>query len=226
MAHGGTEPARSGGGDPAPAVPEARKSAGEPDVLLDVQDLHVDRIGLDVEDLRARVALRAEVRDLLTLEVGVDAVLGKVDLDIEGVQAKALLRVDLDNVAAIIESVLRTVDRNPRILESVARPVSGAAESLGQGAGRAAGELGRGAGEAAGDAASAAGDAARDVTGTASSTVEGGKGDGGALSGSAPARPSRERGPQDVRPSRPRPRRHRRPTPSRRTAAARRHLHR
>lgn len=107
-------------------------------MLLDVEELHVDRIGLDVEDLRARVALRAEVQDLLTLEVGVDAVLGKVDLDIEGVQAKALLKVNLDNVVAIIENVLRTIDRNPQILESVARPVGEAAESLGQGAGRAA----------------------------------------------------------------------------------------
>ncbi|HET6635258.1 MAG TPA: hypothetical protein VFH77_09530, partial [Streptomyces sp.] len=35
----------------------------DPDVLLDVPQLHVDEIGLEVENLRARVSLQAEVLD-------------------------------------------------------------------------------------------------------------------------------------------------------------------
>src|SRR3954454_21945572 len=71
----------------------------EPDVLLDVPLLKVDEIVLDVEDLRARVSLQAEVLDLLRLNVGADVALGSVHLDIKGVEAQALLKVRLDNVA-------------------------------------------------------------------------------------------------------------------------------
>src|ERR687898_3040042 len=45
----------------------------EPDVLLDVSDLEVDRISLEVEDLRAHVSILVELANLLNLSVGVDA---------------------------------------------------------------------------------------------------------------------------------------------------------
>src|SRR3712207_9024778 len=44
---------------------------------------------------------------------GVDVELGKVALDIKGVEAQALLKVRLDHVTAIVDRVLTTVDRNP-----------------------------------------------------------------------------------------------------------------
>src|SRR5215207_10450281 len=50
-----------------------------PDVLLDVPVVKVDEIDLEVEDLRAQVAVMAEVQDLVKLSVGVDAKLGKVE---------------------------------------------------------------------------------------------------------------------------------------------------
>ncbi|WP_433894169.1 hypothetical protein [Streptomyces sp. CA-111067] len=152
--------------------PDARKPQGDPDVLLDIPDLHVDEIDLDVQDLRARVALHAEVLDLLKLDVGVDVVLGRVELDVTGVQAQALLKVRLDNVAEIVGSVLRTIDRNPQILEQVTRPVGEAVQSVGSGAGRAVGELGRGAGEAVEDVGEGAGEAVEDVAEGAGQAVE------------------------------------------------------
>ncbi|BBA95569.1 hypothetical protein RVR_477 [Actinacidiphila reveromycinica] len=153
-------------------VRDARASDGDPDVLLDVPDLHVDRIQLDVQDLRARVALHAEVLDLLKLDVGVDAVLGRVQLGIDGVQAQALLKVRLDNVAEIIRDVLRTIDDNPQIIEQITRPVGEAARSVGQGAGRAVGELGQGAGEAVQDVGANAGKAVGDVGEAAGEAVD------------------------------------------------------
>jgi hypothetical protein len=120
-----------------------------PDVLLDVPVVKVDEIDLEVDDLRAQVAVSAEVRDLVQLSVGAEAKLGKVELNIQGVEAQALVKARLDNVAAILERVLITLDRNPELLESVGH----AAESVGQGAGRmldetgdAVEEVGRGAG--------------------------------------------------------------------------------
>src|SRR5690606_8408503 len=109
--------------------------SSEPDVHLDVPDLHVDEIHLEVEDLRASVSLRAEVLDLVRLNVGADVGLGKVQLDIKGVGAKALLNVRLQNVAAIIQDVLRTLDNNPQILEQLTRGLGGAVEAVGRGAG-------------------------------------------------------------------------------------------
>jgi hypothetical protein len=138
-------------------------SSDEPDVLLDVQQLRVDEITLDVEDLRARVSLQAEILDLLKLNVGVDAELGSVHLEIRGVEAQALLKVRLDNVAGIIGRVLTTIDRNPEIIEHLAAGVGSAADELGRGAGDAVGELGRGAGEIVEDVDRYAGDAIDDL---------------------------------------------------------------
>lgn len=162
----------------------------EPDVLLDVPVVKVDEINLEVEDLRARVSLQAEVLELLKLNVGADVALGKVQLDIKGVDAQALLKVRLDNVAAIIERVLKTIDQNPQILEQVTSGVRSAVQNVSGGAGEAAGALGRSAGKAvestgegagravestgegAGRAAEGAGDAAREVGGGAGQAVE------------------------------------------------------
>jgi hypothetical protein len=124
------------------------KADADPDVHLDVPTLKVDEIDLYVEDLRARVSLHAEVLDLLKLDVGVDVVLGQVELDIKGVEAQALLNVRLDNVATILGDVLNTIDRNPQLLEQITAPAGDAVAAVGHGAGRAVGELGHGAGEA------------------------------------------------------------------------------
>ncbi|WP_411090339.1 hypothetical protein [Streptomyces sp. 049-1] len=136
---------------------------GEPDVLLDVPELHVEEISLHVENLQARVSLSAEVLELLKLNVGADVSLGRVELDIKGVQAQALLKVRLDNVADMVGRVLSTVDAHPQILEQLTSGLDSAAESLGSGAGQVAGELAEGAGDAARDVGESAGKTVREV---------------------------------------------------------------
>jgi pyruvate/2-oxoglutarate dehydrogenase complex dihydrolipoamide acyltransferase (E2) component len=131
-----------------------RGGAGDdPDVLLDVPSLRVDSIHLEVDDLDAHVALKANVLDLVNLNVGVNVELGQVRIDIQGVEARALVAARLDHVAAIVDRVLTTVDRNPELLENLGR----AADEIGAGAGRALEQtggavesLGRTAGEAGG----------------------------------------------------------------------------
>jgi hypothetical protein len=137
-------------------------SAGDqtiPDVLLDVPVVKVDEINFELNDLRAKVSLYAKVLDLVELSVGVDAYLGRVKLVIQGVEAQALLKVRLDNVTAILDRVLTTIDRNPQIVERLVEGVSSAVEDVGQGAGQLVGEglnsavedIGAGAGELVGE---------------------------------------------------------------------------
>ncbi|MET8681415.1 hypothetical protein ABZW18_28505 [Streptomyces sp. NPDC004647] len=135
----------------------------EPDVFLEVPLVKVDEIHLEVEDLRARVSLQAEVLDLLKLNVGADAALGRVELEIKGAEAQALLKVRLDNVAAILGRVFETIDDNPQILEQITRGVGSAVQEVGSGAGGAVGELGRGAGEVAEDVGGSVGEIGEDV---------------------------------------------------------------
>ncbi|MBV2367229.1 hypothetical protein, partial [Streptomonospora nanhaiensis] len=146
-------------GRAARAAPAKRAATDqEPDVLLDVPDLAVDEIDLDVENLRARVSLQAEVGDLLRLNVGADVDLGAVSLTLRGVEAQARLKVRLDNVAAIIERVLRTIDENPQLItEGLAGPLKSAVDEVGGVAGQATGVLGRGAEAAAGGLGALAG---------------------------------------------------------------------
>ena len=130
----------------------------EPDVYLDVPVLKVDEIDLELDALKARVALEADVLDLLKLNVGVDAELGRVSLKIKGVDASALLKVRLDNLTVIIDRVMTTIDNNPQILERLVDRVGGTLDELGAGAGHAIGDLGRGAGALAAGAGQAVGE--------------------------------------------------------------------
>jgi hypothetical protein len=90
-------------------------------VLLDVSELEVARIGLTVRGLRAHVSVLAELASLVNLQIGVDARLDEVELEIEGVKAKVLLKVRLDNVRAILVHALDTVAEHPEILETLTR---------------------------------------------------------------------------------------------------------
>jgi hypothetical protein len=92
-----------------------------PDVLLNVENLEVARIKLVVRNLRAHVSVLAELASLVNLQVGVDARLEEVELEIEGVRAKLILKADLDNVRAILRHALDTVAEHPEILRILTR---------------------------------------------------------------------------------------------------------
>lgn len=98
----------------ARAAEDRGESVGEPDVLLDVPVLKVEQIDLEVEDLRARVSFQAELADLVKINVGLEAELGRVKLEIKGVEAQAQLKARLDNVRAIFGDVLQSLEHNPR----------------------------------------------------------------------------------------------------------------
>ncbi len=119
-----------------------RSPTDEPDVLLDIPQLKVDEIGLEVEDLKARVSLHAGVGELVSLAVGADVNLGKVKLDIKGVEVQALLKVRLENVLAILDRALSTVDGNPEVLRSLTQTVDNTVDQAGDLARRALGEDG------------------------------------------------------------------------------------
>jgi hypothetical protein len=105
----------------------------EPDVLLDVSELEVDRISLEVRDLRPHVSILVELANLLNLSVGVDARLDQVKLEIEGVEADVLLKVRLKHIRAILEKALDTIGEHPEILRILSRSLSGVVrESLGE----------------------------------------------------------------------------------------------
>ena len=116
---------RSGRGPSNGEEPDGQEPDGqEPDVLLDVTELEVDKINLEVERLRAHVSILAELANLLNLSVGVDARLARVQLEIEGVEAKVLLKVRLRHVRAILEKALDTIGEHPEILRILARSLS------------------------------------------------------------------------------------------------------
>lgn len=147
-----------------------------------------------MDDLNARVSLQAEVLNLLKLHVGADVSLGRVSLDIKGVDAVAQLKVRLDKVEAIIDRVMTTIDNNPQILTDLTRGLGEAAGEVGRGAGEALEEVGAGAGsavesvgggveEAAGDLGRAGGraveDAIEDTGGIADDVLRPGRGGAG-----------------------------------------------
>jgi hypothetical protein len=140
-----------------------------PDVLLDAPVVSIKDLDFELDDLRAKVSLFAKVLDLVELSAGIDAYLGKVKLTIESVEVQALLKVRLDNVTAILDRVLTTIDRNPQIVQELASGVGSAIEDVGEGAGELVGE---GANEAVSDIGSGTGSAVEDVGEGAGGAVE------------------------------------------------------
>jgi pyruvate/2-oxoglutarate dehydrogenase complex dihydrolipoamide acyltransferase (E2) component len=103
------------------AAQERQSASGEPDLTLDVPSLGIEELNLDVENLRARVSLHAELADMVKLSVGVEADVDKVKLEAKGVEAQLILKAGLDNVRAILAQALDALDNNPGILEDLLR---------------------------------------------------------------------------------------------------------
>jgi hypothetical protein len=120
-----TQRSPSNGQEPDGQEPDGQEpDAQEPDVVLDVPELEVDRITLEVRDLRAHVSILAELANLVNISVGVDARLDEVKLEIEGVEAEVHLVARLHNVRAILEKALDTIGEHPEILRILARSLT------------------------------------------------------------------------------------------------------
>lgn len=114
---------------PAPATAGRQQATMQPgltpnrDVILEVPELSVDSIGLTVSNLRAKVSLDANAMNLVQISAGVDVGIKQVQLGIVGVYGEVYLYADLDNVARIVDRVVQTLDRNPKILTQVLQAV-------------------------------------------------------------------------------------------------------
>ena len=188
---------------------EEEDRVGPPDVLLDVPELRIDSIHFELDNLDAHVALKAQVLNLVKLNVGVDVHLGKTKLDVKGVEAQLVLKARLDHVTAIVDRLMTSLDRNPELVKGLSRAVSdigkgagqavdktgdaakdvgqgaqSALEDVGQGAGEATGDIGQGAGQAVGDIGQGAGQAVGDVgQGAGQAVGDVGQGAGQAVEG-------------------------------------------
>ena len=127
---------------PSPAAQRALASSDQPDVLLDIPNLSVEQITLEVENLQVHIALDARLANLLKLTAGADASIDKVKLDIKGVRAQATLIVRLDNVRAIIERTLQTLDNNPQIISGLYNTLDNTVGTVGGVANNAVGTVG------------------------------------------------------------------------------------
>ena len=116
---------------PAVAYLASTPADQQPDVVLDIPNLSVDEITLKVDNLQVHVALNAQLASLLKLNAGADASIDQVDLTIKGVKAQAALIVRLDNVRAIIERTLQTLDNNPQIITQLTGTVDNAVGVVG-----------------------------------------------------------------------------------------------
>jgi e3 binding domain len=97
---------------------------GDPDVVLDVPKLGVEEANLEIEDLEIRVALRADLADLVHINIGLEAEVTEVKLGIKGVEAQAQLKARLDNVRAIFSEVLDSMEHSPQFFRQALASVN------------------------------------------------------------------------------------------------------
>ncbi|HEV2568990.1 hypothetical protein [Sphingomonas sp.] len=137
-----------GGGQPSQLAQQALSGQNQPDVLLDVPNLSVDEINLEVNNLQVHIALDARLANLLKLTAGADASIDQVKIGIKGVQAQATLIVRLENVRAIIERTLQTLDNNPQLVTQLLNTVDNTVNTVGGVANNTVGTVGGIAGTA------------------------------------------------------------------------------
>ena len=82
------------------------------DVFVDAPVVKVDEIKFELDDLQADPALLAEAGHFVQLNAGAAARLGKVELDIQGVETQALLEVRLGEVTKIADASSRPDPRS------------------------------------------------------------------------------------------------------------------
>jgi hypothetical protein len=127
---------------PSPLAQQALASGDQPDVLLDVPNLSVEQLTIEVNNLQVDLALDARLANLLRLTAGASARIDNVKIDIRGVRAQATLIVRLDNVRAIIERTLQTLDNNPQLVSQLLSTVDNAVGTVGGVANNAVGTVG------------------------------------------------------------------------------------
>lgn len=127
---------------PSPLAQQALSGGDQPDVLLDIPNLQVDELTVEVDKLDVNIALDARLANLLKLTAGADASIDKVKIGLKGVRAQATLIVRLDNVRAIIERTLQTLDNNPQIVAGLLNSVDNAVGTVGGVANNAVGTVG------------------------------------------------------------------------------------
>jgi hypothetical protein len=166
-----------------------RPPADEPDVYLDVPELHVGELNIDVEKLQAYLALRAQVANLVNLAAGVEVSVDKVKINLKDVDAKAELKVRLENTYNILDRTLTTLDENPDIVKGLLESADTAVQETGQigekatQPGGAVSQLSSGIGDTLGNIGSSVGNAVSTVTDKPKQLTSGGNGGSSKQSG-------------------------------------------
>ncbi|QDP19377.1 hypothetical protein [Sphingomonas xanthus] len=127
---------------PSPLAQAAMAGADQPDVLLDIPNLSVEELTIEVANLDVDISLDARLANLLKLTAGANAHVDQVKIGLKGVRAQATLIVRLDNVRAIIERTLQTLDNNPQIVSQLLSTVDNSVGTVGSVANNAVGTVG------------------------------------------------------------------------------------
>jgi hypothetical protein len=72
------------------------------------------------------VALHAELANFVKIDIGIQANMSKIDLDLKGLDAQAILKVRLKQIWTIFSRALDTIDQNPESLRNLLQPVGDA----------------------------------------------------------------------------------------------------
>jgi len=121
---------------------QAESGQNPPDVVLDIPNLSVEQLTVEVNNLRVNLALDARLANLLHLSAGANATIDNVRIELRGVRAQATLLVRLDNVRAIIERTLQTLDNNPQIVTQLLSTVDNTVSTVGGVANNTVGTVG------------------------------------------------------------------------------------
>src|SRR5215208_4107751 len=119
------------------------------DVYVNAPVVKVDEIKFEMDDLRAHLAVLAEAGHFVQISAGVGVRLGKVELDIQGVETQALLETRLESVGDALgdvgEGAHGLLTDTGDAVRSAGKGAGSAVQDVGEGAGQGVAGIGRGA---------------------------------------------------------------------------------
>lgn len=89
------------------------------DVVLHIPELKVEQIKIKVKNLQANVSQNTRLREMVKMNVGVEAHIDSADIKIDNVRTEAHLKFRLKRAKVVLNKTVQTLKNNPGILRTL-----------------------------------------------------------------------------------------------------------
>ncbi len=91
---------------------EADKPIQEHDIVLDIPELKLEEVNIKARNLLAEVSMNTRLREMVTMNIGVEAHIDSLDIGMSNLRTEAHLKFRLKRVRGILHKTAHTFSKN------------------------------------------------------------------------------------------------------------------